>query len=96
VPPTAFALFAWQTGWVFTLRSLQLWAEPATAFTELGAMALEKQRAFAAGALAASQAALAGSRPDLVMAAALDPSRRRVAANMRALRRGTTGRRRPA
>lgn len=85
--PAAFALLAWQAGWVFALRSAQLLTEPATASAELARMAAEKQRAFAAGAMAAGRAALLGSRPDLVAAAALKPARRRVAANLRQLTR---------
>jgi hypothetical protein len=85
--PAAFALLAWQAGWVFTLRSAQLWTEPAGAATALAEMAAEKQRAFAAGAMAAGRAAMLGTRPDLVAAAALNPARRRVAANLRQLTR---------
>jgi hypothetical protein len=85
--PAAFALLAWQAGWVFTIRSAQLWAEPATAAATLAEMAAEKQRAFTAGAFAAGRAALDGARPDLVAAAALRPARRRVAANLRQLTR---------
>lgn len=85
--PAAFARFAWQAGWVFTLRSMQLWAEPAGAATALAAMAAEKQRAFAAGALAAGLAAARGESPEAVAAAALRPSQRRVAANLRKLRK---------
>ncbi|MGG5810708.1 hypothetical protein [Falsiroseomonas sp. CW058] len=86
--PAAYALFAWQAGWVFTLRSAQLWAEPATAAATLAEMAAEKQKAFAQGAVAAGLAAMQGARPDLVAAAALRPAQRRVAANMRALGKG--------
>ncbi len=85
--PAAYAWLAWQAGWVFTLRSAQLWTDPAEAATALTAMAAEKQRAFAAGAIAASRAAMLGTRPDLVAAAALRPTRRRVAANLRQLTR---------
>jgi len=85
--PAAYALFAWQAGWVFALRSAQLWTEPVGAASALAEMAAEKQRAFAAGALAAGRAALQGTRPDLIAAAALGPSRRRVAANLKALTR---------
>lgn len=85
--PAAYALLAWQAGWVFTLRSAQLWTEPAGAATALAEMAAEKQRAFAAGAMAAGRAAMLGARPDLVAAAALRPARRRVAANLRRLTR---------
>jgi len=85
--PFGYAMLAWQAGWVFTLRSAQLWAEPATATAELTRMAAEKQRVFAAGALAAGKAAMVGTRPDLVAAAALAPAQRRVAANLRQLTR---------
>jgi len=85
--PAALALLAWRTGWVFTLRSAQLWTEPAGAATALADMAAEKQRAFAAGAMAAGRAAMLGARPDLVAAAALSPARRRVASNYRRLTR---------
>ena len=83
--PAQYALFAWQAGWVFTLRSLQLCAEPVGAAAALTAMVAEKQKAFTDGAIAAGKAVLDGSRPDVVAAAALRPARRRVAANMRAL-----------
>jgi hypothetical protein len=86
--PAHYALLAWQAGWVFAIRSAQLWTDPATAGPALAAMAAEKQRAFAAGALAAGRAALRGSAPDVVASAALRPSRRRVAANLRSLTRG--------
>jgi len=87
--PADYALFAWQAGWVFALRSAQLWAEPARAAATLAEMAAEKQKAFAQGAVAAGIAAMQGARPDLVAAAALRPARRRVSANVRALGRGT-------
>lgn len=85
--PAAYAWLAWQAGWVFTLRSAQLWTEPAEAASALAEMAAEKQRAFTAGAFAAGRAAMLGTRPDLVAAAALRPARRRVAANLRQLTR---------
>lgn len=87
--PAAFALLAWQSGWVFALRSAQLWSSPAGAAAALAEMAAEKQAAFTAGAFAAGQAALHGTRPDLVAEAALRPARRQVAANLRRLTRGT-------
>ncbi len=87
--PAQYAMFAWQAGWVFTMRSLQLAAEPAGAAAALTAMVAEKQKAFADGAIAAGKAVLEGSRPDVVAAAALRPARRRVAANMRALGKPT-------
>lgn len=83
--PTAYALMAWQASWVFAIRSAQLWTEPATASAALVEMAAEKHRAFTAGAIAASRAAMRGTRPDLVAVAALAPARRRVAANIRQL-----------
>ncbi len=83
--PAAYALLAWQAGWVFTLRSAQLWSEPAKAAVSLAEMAAEKQKAFAEGALAAGVAAMQGTRPDLVALAAMRPARRRVAANIRSL-----------
>jgi hypothetical protein len=83
--PADFALFAWQAGWVFTLRSAQLWTDPAKAAASLAEMAAEKQKAFAEGAFAAGVAAMQGTRPDLVALAALRPARRRVAANVRSL-----------
>lgn len=85
--PADFAVLAWRMGWVFTLRSAQLFTEPAGAATALSDMAAEKHRAFADGALAAGRAALRGTRPDLVVAAALTPARRRVASNYRRLMR---------
>ena len=85
--PFTTALFAWQTGFVFTLRSMQLWAEPAKAQAQLTEFALEKQRAFTAGAAAAGKAAMAGADAPAVVAAALAPARRRVRANARKLYR---------
>jgi hypothetical protein len=87
--PEAMVLFAWEAGWVFTLRSLRLATQPSPEAAEsLASMIAEKQQAFTEGALAAGKAMLDGSRPDVVAAAALRPSRRRVSANLRALRKG--------
>jgi hypothetical protein len=86
--PFTAAAFAWQAGFVFTMRSAQLWVQPAQAQAQLTAYALEKQRAFSAGAVAASQAMLAGAAAPAVMAAALAPAQRRVRANLKALTRG--------
>ncbi|MDO9501591.1 hypothetical protein [Falsiroseomonas sp.] len=86
--PAAYALFAWQAGWVFALRSMQLGSDPAGASVALAAMVAEKQKAFTDGAFAAGRAVMAGARPDVVAAAAMRPARRRVAANMRALHKG--------
>ncbi|WP_426959459.1 hypothetical protein [Muricoccus radiodurans] len=85
--PTRWGLFAWQAGWVFTLRSLDL-ATRADGAAELTRLAMEKQRAFADGWVAAGQAALRGADPAAVMAAAVRPAQRRVSANLRAIRRG--------
>lgn len=81
------ALFAWQAGWVFGLRSLDLVASPMEAPAAMTAHVLEKQKAFAEGAMRATLAMMEGARPDVVAAAALAPSRKQVAANLRALRR---------
>ena len=86
--PFAYGLFAWQAGWVFALRSAELWTEPAKAHGRLARYALEKQKAFAIGAVRAGAAAMGGARPERVMAAALAPSRRRVSANARKLAKG--------
>jgi hypothetical protein len=83
--PFTTAMLAWQTSMVFTLRSMELWAEPTRAQAKLTEYAFEKQRAFAAGAVAASQAALAGHHPQAVVNAALRPAHRRVRANARKL-----------
>jgi hypothetical protein len=90
-----FGIFAWQAGWVFALRSLQLWAEPAKTQAALAEMAIEKGRAFADGWFAASRAALRGAEAAAITAAALGPARRRVAANHRALTRPAPSARRP-
>lgn len=83
--PFTAAAFAWQSGMVFALRSAQLWSQPADAHGKLAGYALEKQRAFTAGALAAGQAAMAGAAAPAVFAAAVAPAQRRVRANMRKL-----------
>lgn len=80
-------LYAWQTGWVFALRSAALLSKPDSAGAELTRMALEKQRAFTEGWIAAGQAAIRGENPAAVMAAAAHPARRRVSANLRSLRK---------
>jgi hypothetical protein len=87
VTPFSAASFAWQAGTVFALRSLQLMMNPATAQLRLAEYAAEKQRAFAAGAVKATQAALAGADPAAVVAAALKPAHLRVRANVRGLAR---------
>lgn len=83
--PFAAATFAWQASAVFTLRSLGLWSDPAMAQALLTEYALEKQRAFMAGSMAAGRAALSGADPARIMAAALRPAQRRVRANHRSL-----------
>jgi gentisate 1,2-dioxygenase len=86
--PFTAAAFAWQTAFVFTLRSAQLWAEPAEAQARLTGYVLEKQKAFTTGAFAAGQAVLSGAGAEAVMAAAIAPSHRRVQANLRKIIRG--------
>jgi hypothetical protein len=86
--PFTTAAFAWQAGMVFTLRSFQLLTQPAMAQAMLTEYAFEKHRAFSAGALAASQAMLAGAAAPAVMAAALRPAHRRVRVNHRKLMQG--------
>lgn len=86
--PFLTATLAWQSAFVFTRRSMQLWTEPAQAQARLAAYALEKQKAFAIGALAAGQAALVGAGAPAVVAAALAPAQRRVRANAKTLLRG--------
>ena len=83
--PLSAAAFAWQAGTVFALRSLGLWAEPAKAQARLTEYVIEKQRAFAKGAVEASLAALSGADPGRVAEAALRPARTRVRANHRSL-----------
>ena len=85
----AWGLFAWRAGMVFTARSAELMMQaPHEASHALTGMALEKGRAFTEGWMAAGAVALRGADPSAVMAAAVRPSRRRVAANLRALKRG--------
>ena len=87
--PFTWGLFAWQSGTVFALRSAELMLRaPHEAPHALTGMALEKGRAFSRGWMDAGMAAMRGADPAAVMAAAARPSRRRVAANLRALRRG--------
>jgi hypothetical protein len=86
--PFTAATFAWETSLVFTLRSMQLWAEPATAQTKLAGYVLEKQTAFTAGAMAAGQAAMRGAAAPAVLAAAMLPAHRRVRANAKKLMKG--------
>lgn len=87
INPGAYALFAWQSGWVFALRSMQLASNPQGAAAALTEMVAEKQKAFTDGAFAASRAAMQGASVEAVAEAALRPARRRVSANMRALNR---------
>lgn len=82
---TAFARFAWEASEVFTRRSLGLAQNPADAGFRLSDMLFEKQRAFAEGAMAAWDAVLVGTRPDLVAEAAMLPAQRQVAENHRRL-----------
>lgn len=86
--PFTAAAFAWQSGFVFAMRSAQLWVQPAEAQAKLTGYALEKQRAFTDGAFAASRAVMAGAAGPAVVAAALAPAHRRVRANLRVITRG--------
>jgi hypothetical protein len=86
--PFTTVAFAWQASLVFTMRSFQLWTQPAEAQAMLTEYAFEKHRAFSAGALAAGQAMLAGAAVPAVMEAALRPAHRRVRVNHRKLMRG--------
>ena len=85
-----FAAYAWfaEAGWVFAMHSAQLWADPARAGARLAALGIEKQRAFAEGAMKASIAAMCGATPDTVARVAMAPARRRVRANARKIRKG--------
>ncbi|MBR0654908.1 hypothetical protein [Plastoroseomonas arctica] len=81
----AFARFAFEASEVFTRRSLGLAQNPADAGFRLSDMVLEKQRAFSEGAMAAWEAVMIGTRPDLVAEAALLPAQRQVSENHRRL-----------
>ncbi len=89
--PFTLGLFAWQAGWVFALRSAELWTEPARAQARLTEYALEKHKAFSEGAVKAGFAAMDGAAPAAVAAAALAPSRKRVRANARMLAKPKRG-----
>jgi len=86
--PFTTVILAWQTTLVFTLRSFELWTEPHAAQARLTGYALEKHTAFAAGAMAAGQAMLAGHMAPAVMQAAMAPAHKRVQVNARKLMRG--------
>ncbi|MFC7477178.1 hypothetical protein ACFQS7_22635 [Dankookia sp. GCM10030260] len=86
--PFTTVTLAWQTALVFSLRSFELWTEPHAAQARLTGYALEKQKAFTAGAMAAGAAMLAGQMAPAVMQAAMAPAHRRVQANARKLMRG--------
>ena len=85
-----FAAYAWlaEAGWVFAMHSAQLWADPAKASARLAALGIEKQIAFAEGAMKASIAAMCGATPDTVARVAMAPARRRVRANARKIQNG--------
>ena len=85
-----FAAYAWlaEAGWVFAMHSAQLWADPAKASARLAALGIEKQTAFAEGAMKASIAAVCGATPDTVARVAMAPTRRRVRANARKIKKG--------
>ncbi len=85
-----FAAYAWfaEAGWVFAMHSAQLWADPARASARLAALGVEKQKAFAEGAMKATAAAMRGATPDTVARVAMAPARRRVWANARKIQNG--------
>ena len=85
-----FAAYAWfaEAGWVFGMHSAQLWANPARASARLAALGVEKQKAFAEGAMKATTAVMRGAAPDTVARVAMAPVRRRVRANARKLQEG--------
>jgi hypothetical protein len=85
-----FAAYAWlaEAGWVFAMHSAQLWADPAKASARLAALGIEKQTAFAEGAMKASIAAMCGATPDTVARVAMAPTRRRVRANAKKIKKG--------
>ena len=87
IHPGVWVLMAWQAGAVFALRSLQLWADPLRAAPRMLAHAAEKQRAMARGARGVTAAMAEGAAPHVVMQAAFEPARRRVAANARTMAR---------
>ena len=85
-----WAGYAWlaEAGWVFTMHSAQLWANPAKATARLAALGAEKQQAFAEGSMKAGLATLRGAKPSTVANAAMAPARARVRANSKKLRKG--------
>ena len=87
--PDRWLMMAWQAGAVFSLRSLELWTEPAHAAPRLMAHVAEKQRAMLRGMASVTAAAARGAAPLVLLEAALEPARRRVAANARGLARRT-------
>lgn len=80
-------LMPWHAGFVFTLRSLQLWTEPTHAAHRLLAHAEEKRRAMLQGMVGVTRAVVDGATPMALVQAAFEPARRRVAANARGMAR---------
>ena len=89
IDPGIWMVMAWQTGTVFTLRSMELWADPIQAGPRLLAHLAEKQRAMTRGAIGVTAAVSRGAFPLALLEAAMEPARRRVAANARGLARAT-------
>jgi hypothetical protein len=83
--PDRWLMMAWHANFVFTMRSMELWAEPAHAAPRLMKHAAEKQRAMLKGMVGVTQAMVQGVTPLAVVEAAFEPARRRVAANARGL-----------
>ena len=87
IDPGVWMAMAWQTSTVFALRSMELWADPIQAGPRMLAHLAEKQRAMTRGAIGVTAAAARGASPLALMEAAMEPARRRVAANARGLAR---------
>jgi len=85
-----FAAYAWlaEAGWVFMMHSARLLADPARANARLAALGVEKQKAFAEGAIKAGTVALRGAKPASIAKAAMAPARRRVRVNARKIWKG--------
>jgi len=81
--PFDASVLAWRAALVFSTRTADLWAAPAEAPAKLAEYAMEKQRAFTAGAIAATRLSLTGASAAAIAAAALAPAALRVRANSR-------------
>ena len=79
--PIAFWQMAVEAQTVIALRTLGLMGLWNTSPGEIPRMGIEKAEAFAQSAMAATQAALQGARPDQVALAGLKPLRRKTKSN---------------